>query len=611
MGSQPYTEEELLRLLGENLEEGAAALLETYSGLVCWVCSRRLPDPEDVKECVNDTFAGFCREWTRFDPEKGSLKNYLCMLADRRALDRYRKNQRQSRAEERAREQEAGQPDLQEYAELEGALEQLDPVDQEIIRQKYYGGLNFHEIAANLDLPYENVKKRNQRALKKLLRILAIGLLLGLLAGCAALAYRYFQFRQGSGFHWDLELPQYQLAEVPPSCEADGVRFTLTDMEYQDGQLQATILQESLLEVDSEAGWLRFQSLPSFYFQEAYADGIRLLPSEGAYYSSSTELARGKRQTDLFFSWRPGEEAEELSFRFSLCPSEKDGEPAIWPLSLTSGNTEHYQMQGPAPAFDVTLRKTEVYTDPRELGQVVEHGAGSLLVMEPRLVAGDAWISVYPMEEPEALGLSYLLTYHWQGLGDFQRESVYLTDAQGNVREVDNIYGQDFQKESQLYFPDLPAGDYTLHIPYLCWEGDGAETAISVPVPEPGEWLPLDQTVALPTGASVHFTGIRCQLAQEEVWDYDYSVSQDPVRRVNEYRDYYLEAELLSGSDSLRLCTVHLLDTSSYQRGSVATPEGLRIRTWAEEEWTELRLRVDQDVYIQAEEITAEVTLAP
>ena len=104
MGSQPYTEEELLRLLGENLEEGAAALLETYSGLVCWVCSRRLPDPEDVKECVNDTFAGFCREWTRFDPEKGSLKNYLCMLADRRALDRYRKNQRQSRAEERARE---------------------------------------------------------------------------------------------------------------------------------------------------------------------------------------------------------------------------------------------------------------------------------------------------------------------------------------------------------------------------------------------------------------------------------------------------------------------------------------------------------------------------
>ncbi len=148
-------------------------------------------------------------------------------------------------------------------------------------------------------------------------------------------------------------------------------------MEYQDGQLRATILQESLLEVESEAGWFRFQTLPSFYFREAYADGIRLLPPEGA-------------------------------------------------------------------------------------------------------------------EESEELGLSYLLTYHVLGLGDFQRESVYLTDAQGNVREVDNIYGQDFQKESQLYFPDLPAGDYTLHIPYLCWEGDGAETEISVPVPEPGERLPLD-----------------------------------------------------------------------------------------------------------------------
>ena len=61
MENQGYTDEELLRLLKDNLEEGAAALLEAYSGLVCWVCSRRLSDPEDVKECVNDTFAGFCR----------------------------------------------------------------------------------------------------------------------------------------------------------------------------------------------------------------------------------------------------------------------------------------------------------------------------------------------------------------------------------------------------------------------------------------------------------------------------------------------------------------------------------------------------------------------
>ena len=71
MGSQPYTEEELLRLLGENLEEGSAALLETYSGLVCWVCSRRLPDPEDVKECVNDTFAAV--SYTHLDVYKRQL----------------------------------------------------------------------------------------------------------------------------------------------------------------------------------------------------------------------------------------------------------------------------------------------------------------------------------------------------------------------------------------------------------------------------------------------------------------------------------------------------------------------------------------------------------
>ncbi len=611
MEQHPFTEEELLRLLEEDLEEGARALWDTYSGLVCWVCGRRLPDPEDVKECVNDTFAEFCRDWRRFDPEKGSLKNYLCLLADRRALDRYRKNQNRERAEAKAREQEAPAAEPLEYQDLEEALAQLDPVDQEILRKKYYGGLSFREIAGQLGLPHETVKKRNQRALKKLLQILAIGLLLGLLAGCAALVYRYFQFREGSGVHWDLELPQYQLAEAPPSCEADGIRFTLADMEYQDGQLRATIVYQSLREVESEAGWLRFQELPSFYFREAYADGVRLSLPEGGYYSSSTELARDKKQTDLFFRWQPQEETEEISFRFSLCPSQEDGEPAVWTISSGGTGREDYRMQGPTPAFDVTLRKTEVYTDPRELGQVLEHGTGSLLLREPETAAGDVWLSLYPLEGPEGVNLSYLLTYHALGLGDFPREAAYLTDSRGNRREADRVEGQDFQGESRLYFPDLEAGAYTLHLPYLCWEGDGSETEISVPVPEPGEWLPLDETVELATGASVRFTGIRCQLAQEEVWDFDYSVSPDPVRRVNQYRDYYLEVELLDGSGPLRLCAVQLLENSSYPRSSLATSEGLRIRTWAEEEGTSLLLRVGTDVYVQEEEVTAAVTVEP
>ena len=57
-------------------------------------CSRRLQDPEDAWECVYEALADFCLQWKRFSLERGSVKSYLAAIADRRALDLYRKNQR-------------------------------------------------------------------------------------------------------------------------------------------------------------------------------------------------------------------------------------------------------------------------------------------------------------------------------------------------------------------------------------------------------------------------------------------------------------------------------------------------------------------------------------
>ncbi len=52
--------------------------------------------------------------------------------------------------------------------DLENAIARLDEVNQRIIRMKYYGGLSLREIAQLLQLPYETVKKRQTRSLKKL-----------------------------------------------------------------------------------------------------------------------------------------------------------------------------------------------------------------------------------------------------------------------------------------------------------------------------------------------------------------------------------------------------------------------------------------------------------
>ena len=84
------TDRALLAGLDKDPETDLAALMECYTSLVWSVAAGYLENPEDVRECVNDTFAEFYRARASFDPEKGSLKLYLATIARRRAIDRLR-----------------------------------------------------------------------------------------------------------------------------------------------------------------------------------------------------------------------------------------------------------------------------------------------------------------------------------------------------------------------------------------------------------------------------------------------------------------------------------------------------------------------------------------
>ena len=207
----------LLELLERDPEAGMAALIETYSGLLWAVCRTCLADDEDVKDCVNESFAEFYRTRERFDPEKGTLKAYLASVARHVALHRVRQNKwwEKERTEARA----PGNPfsRLEDRDALRRALESLDPVDETILRMKYYEGKTAREIAESLGLPYETVKKRHQRGLKKLLRALLTTLLilaaLTVLAACAYLVLRYFGFVPRYGVNRNPEEAVYVLQE--------------------------------------------------------------------------------------------------------------------------------------------------------------------------------------------------------------------------------------------------------------------------------------------------------------------------------------------------------------------------------------------------------------
>ncbi|MGF0033610.1 RNA polymerase sigma factor [Bariatricus sp. SGI.154] len=192
MKKRCFDDSTTIDILEKNAQEGMVLMVEQYTGLLWKVISFHLANPEDIKECINDTFTQFYLHRDRFDAGKASLPVYLTSIARNLAVSRYRKEIRHK-----------SEPLPMDYAltdqqietaeiktDLKAALAELREDELQIIRMKYYGGMTVQEIADSLNLPYETVKKRHQRSISKLRRIMLLMLLVLLLALASACAYR-------------------------------------------------------------------------------------------------------------------------------------------------------------------------------------------------------------------------------------------------------------------------------------------------------------------------------------------------------------------------------------------------------------------------------------
>ena len=159
---------ELLELLDKNAEEGLRLLMELYTRPVYYAAAQRLESPEDIRECVQDTFADFYLWRKRFDLTQGTLKVYLTAIAQRKAIKCYHDNVRQRLLVQRMEPPPV--PSLrEEEAELYAAMSCLAGIDRRILRMKYLEGYNAREIGERVGMSHEAVKKRIQRSLHRLL----------------------------------------------------------------------------------------------------------------------------------------------------------------------------------------------------------------------------------------------------------------------------------------------------------------------------------------------------------------------------------------------------------------------------------------------------------
>ncbi|MDD6033032.1 MAG: sigma-70 family RNA polymerase sigma factor, partial [Oscillospiraceae bacterium] len=423
----------LLALLDSDPETGMEELVTRYHGLLWSVAARRLGEPEDIKDCVNETFLEFYAHRDRFVPDKGSLKNYLSAITDRLALKRYWEL---SRCTVGAPEE---MPDCRDSmdcadsrADLESALEQLEPLDAEIIRMKYYGGMTFKEIAASLDIPYETAKKRHQRSLKKLRKSMIIGivvaLMAALLAACAYVVLRYFGVVPGYGVNNDPETGIYILEE-PAVLEMEDCTLTITDGWWNDGLL---ILQYAVEAPGETAGsiWDLLNDL-----------GLRHYTLEGldsfSYMGDSRSVADGQHAEGEWYA-RGG-------------------------LPEGAGDTLELQIMGGISPIPLTLRRAETEVSFNQSGYYdLTEDQGGLLAL-PRLENGELIVSIYPLNEGDFTidaGLTKLCG---------ELAPVTVTTGDGMVLTGSPIGWRPFSSAAYFDWNFGPAepGEYTLTVPYV------------------------------------------------------------------------------------------------------------------------------------------------
>ena len=163
--------------LAARIAEGDRGVLEElfrqYAGAVKSMAMRVIRDETLAEDVVQDTFLGFWKAPTKYDPSRGSLRTFLLTIAHRRAVDIVRSEVARTR-----REMRPPDPvffDLEDEVmarrlagDVRSALVGLSPEEREAISLAYFSGLSYVQVADHLHAPEGTIKSRIRSGMRKL-----------------------------------------------------------------------------------------------------------------------------------------------------------------------------------------------------------------------------------------------------------------------------------------------------------------------------------------------------------------------------------------------------------------------------------------------------------
>lgn len=179
--ASPDTESELRRMLAaiaKGDEQALGALYDATVGRVYGLALRIVRRREAVEEVVEDVFLQVWQQAGRYDIARGKPLTWLLTITRSRALDYLRRDDEAlvhpepetlvaEPGDERANPQDLLLA-LERNSRLYAMLEQLIPVQRQLLALAFFRGMTHQEIAEHTHLPLGTVKSHVRKALDKM-----------------------------------------------------------------------------------------------------------------------------------------------------------------------------------------------------------------------------------------------------------------------------------------------------------------------------------------------------------------------------------------------------------------------------------------------------------
>lgn len=172
-GSQPLNR--TLAAVGQGDREAFAALYRATSSRLFGVILRMVRDRAEAEDLLQDVFVNIWRRADAFDPTRGNAMTWLITMARNRTIDRLREHREIALDEPDALAIPSEDPAPAALAEaseerrrLEACMQRLEAQQRGVVREAFFSGASYSELATRLSVPLGTLKSWIRRSLMQL-----------------------------------------------------------------------------------------------------------------------------------------------------------------------------------------------------------------------------------------------------------------------------------------------------------------------------------------------------------------------------------------------------------------------------------------------------------